>query len=166
MQIGAVVAPARLRGLALGEGEGHVEEERYIGARQAVVTEFEVENPLCESVARLPGGKFRTLEAYVRVDIAVEDHGFARGDPRPDLRSRRGAVACEEQGHEIGIDLVHAAELPPEKTGDQLAVDRSVEARKMHILALHAPFREELSQHADLGRFARPVQAFEYDEHR
>lgn len=72
----------------------------------------------------------------------------------------------EEQGYQIGVDFVHAAEFAAQEAGDQFAVDRRIETRKMNVFALHATFCEQLAQHPDLGRLARSVQAFEYDEHR
>lgn len=55
LQVVAVVSLADLRELSFGEGERHVEEQRQIGARQVVVTEFQVQNPLREAVAPLAG---------------------------------------------------------------------------------------------------------------
>ena len=165
LQVVAVVAFADSGELPLGEREGHVEEQRQVGARQAVMDELQVENPAHQPVALLSGRQFGALEPHVRIDEAVQHDGLARGDPPPDLRSGIGPVAGEEQRHQIGIDLVHAAEPAAQEAGDQLAVNRSVETRKMDVFALHAPLREQPAQQADLGRFTRTVQTFEHDKH-
>ena len=166
LQVVAVVSLADLRELSLGEGERHVEEQRQVGTRQVVVTEFQVQNPLREAVAPLAGRKFRTLETHVRIDVTVEDHGFAFGDPRPDLRTGRRTVAREEQGHQIGIDRLDGTQFAAQETGDQIAENRRVETREMEVTARDAAPCEKLLQHADLGRLARSVQSFEYDEHK
>ena len=166
LQVAAVVALAHGGELALSERKGHVEEQRQIGPRQGVVSELEIEDPTGQPAALVARGQLGALVTDVGIDIAVEQHGLAVGDPLPDLGRGLGPVAGKEQGDEVGIDPVGAAELAAQKTGDELAVDRSVETRKMEIGALDAALREPLAQQTDLRRFAGTVQAFEYDEHR
>ena len=100
------------------------------------------------------------------INVTVQHHRFSFGEPLPYLRRGVGAVARKNQRHEVGIDLLHAAEFAAQEPGDQLAVYGRIEAREMHILALDAPVGKQLAQHAYLGRFARSVQSFEYNEHR
>ena len=166
LQIVAVVAFAHFGELALGEGERYVEEQREVGTGKRVMAEFEVHDPVGQPIALLAGGKFGALETHVRVDVTVQHHRFSFGEPLPYLRRGVGAVARKNQRHEVGIDLLHAAEFAAQEPGDQLAVYGRIEAREMHILALDAPVGKQLAQHAYLGRFARSVQSFEYNEHR
>ena len=130
------------------------------------MTEFEVYDPFGQPVAFFTGGQLGALETHVRIDIAVEDDRLALREPLPDPGGGIGTVSREEQRHEVGVDLTHAAELAAQETGYQLAVDGRIETREVHILALDAPVGKKTAQHADLGRFTGPVQSFEYYEHR
>ena len=122
--------------------------------------------PVFERTAFILRREFRALERHVRIDVTVQHHGFARREPLPDLSRRIAPVAGEEQRHQIGIDRLDGPQFAAQETGDQIAENRRVETREMEVTARDAAPCEKLLQHADLGRLARSVQAFEYDEHR
>ena len=125
--------------------------------------ELQAENPPGQPPARLPLGQLGALVGDVRVDVAVEDDGIAGGEPLPDLGCRLGAVARKEERHQIGVHRLHAAEFAAQEAGDEFAVDRRIEAREVHVTALHAALGKELAQQGYLGRFPGAVQTFEYD---
>lgn len=164
-QVVAVASLALLGELALGEREGHVQEQRQVRPRNGVVAEFQVENPPPQARALLPCLQLGTLETDVGIDVTVEQHDFPVVQPPAEHRRGAGPIAREEQCDHIGIDPLHRPQFAPQEAGDQLPVNGGVETGEMEEFARHAPRGEQPLQHPDLGRFPRTVQTFQYDKH-
>ena len=74
-------------------------------------------------------------------------------------------LTSEKQSDQIRIDLVHSPEFTPQEAGDQLAVHRRVETRKMEKMALHPLLGKHAAHKFHLGRFPGAVQSFQYYQH-
>ena len=102
----------------------------------------------------------------IAADLAAVEHdGVARIEPTAQLRGSIGPVTGEKQSDQIRIDLVHSPEFTPQEAGDQLAVHRRVETRKMEKMALHPLLGKHAAHKFHLGRFPGAVQSFQYYQH-
>ena len=164
-QVFAVVAFAYLGELFLRKGERHIQKQRHVRTGNSVIAELQVEDPPPQLLLPVPGRQFGALEPHVRIDIPVEHDGVARIEPTAQLRGSIGPVTGEKQSDQIRIDLVHSPEFTPQEAGDQLAVHRRVETRKMEKMALHPLLGKHAAHKFHLGRFPGAVQSFQYYQH-
>ena len=149
----------------LYESDGNVQEQVQVRFREVEIAEFRVEDPVAEADALRPLGKFRALVGDVGIDVAVQEDDLAGVEGLAHERGRPVAVLREEQGHELRMYGVDAAELALEETADEVAVHRGVVAREMDVLQFPAALGEVFLQFLDLGGLPRPVQALQHDEH-
>ena len=74
-------------------------------------------------------------------------------------------VLREEEGYQLRVHRVDAAELALEETADKVAVYRRVIPREMDVFQFAAALGEIFLQSFDLGGLSSPVQALQHDEH-
>ncbi len=74
-------------------------------------------------------------------------------------------VLGEQEGHQLRMHGLDAAELPFQEAADEVSVHRRVIPREMDVLQRSAALRQVFLQFLDLGGLPRPVQAFHDDEH-
>ncbi len=135
-----------------------------IGLGNAVVIEFEVEDPLPEFGFCLGIAEFGALEGDIAEDITVAEDGITLGKPSFDRRGKFLAVLGKEQGDQLRMHLGDRAKFATQEPCNELSkhafvVPREVNKPRFYVLLLKMS-NEEL----DLRGFPRAVKPFDHDE--
>ena len=118
----------------------HVKEKVEIRARQAKPTVFSILYPGPESLSLLVIGQFGALISDIGIHIPVQKDRLARRKYISDSSSCAMPVFSEQQGHELGMDRLNGAEIPPEEPAYEFPVHRSIITGEMDILQIPVSF--------------------------